>query len=336
MTALPTRIDVAIMGGGFAGCATAWALASRGIRSVVLEREPELGRYASGRGAGLGRQLAEDDHTTTLTIRGAELLRAHFPELWLPTGGVLGFDDPNHARSYVERAARFGVAHAEISAEAVRGMWPVLDRLAVSAAIQVQGDGVIDVRGLLDRLAERVEPVRGAEVTRIEEGEVTTTRGTISARVVVDASGAWAGQLTGDPPLEAYRRHLFVLEAAAAVDTPFLWHLGHEELYVRPDRRGVLASACDGAVSAPGDHQVTAEGEAGLRARLREAAPGWAEIPLVAGWACQRSFAPDRRMRLGRDPHRSWLVWAAALGGHGATAALAVGEAVAAEVCRAL
>jgi glycine/D-amino acid oxidase-like deaminating enzyme len=34
-------------------------------------------------------------------------------------------------------------------------------------------------------------------------------------------------------------------------------------------------------------------------------------------------------MRLGRDPARPWLVWAAGLGGHGATAAAAVGERVA-------
>jgi glycine/D-amino acid oxidase-like deaminating enzyme len=34
-------------------------------------------------------------------------------------------------------------------------------------------------------------------------------------------------------------------------------------------------------------------------------------------------------MRLGRDPARPWLVWAAALGGHGATASPAVGEVVA-------
>jgi glycine/D-amino acid oxidase-like deaminating enzyme len=37
-------------------------------------------------------------------------------------------------------------------------------------------------------------------------------------------------------------------------------------------------------------------------------------------------------MRLGRDAERPWLVWAAGLGGHGATAAAAVGEIVA-EAC---
>ncbi|HEY0986959.1 MAG TPA: FAD-dependent oxidoreductase, partial [Kofleriaceae bacterium] len=75
MHALPTITDVAIIGGGFAGAATAWALARRGVAAVVLEREAAPGRFASGRSAGLGRQLAEDDATSALTIRGAELLR---------------------------------------------------------------------------------------------------------------------------------------------------------------------------------------------------------------------------------------------------------------------
>src|SRR5690242_4023263 len=76
VTELPGRVDVAIIGAGFAGLATAWALRRRGVTNViVLEREAELGRFASGRSAGLGRQLAEDDDTTRYTTRGAEILR---------------------------------------------------------------------------------------------------------------------------------------------------------------------------------------------------------------------------------------------------------------------
>ena len=89
MRELPERTDVVIVGAGFAGCATAWALGRRGLRAVVLEREAALGRYASGRGAGLGRQLAEDDETTTLTVQGAALLREELALAWAPTGGLL-------------------------------------------------------------------------------------------------------------------------------------------------------------------------------------------------------------------------------------------------------
>jgi glycine/D-amino acid oxidase-like deaminating enzyme len=41
-------------------------------------------------------------------------------------------------------------------------------------------------------------------------------------------------------------------------------------------------------------------------------------------------------MKLGRDARRPWLVWAAGLGGHGATASPAVGETVAVAVVEAL
>jgi glycine/D-amino acid oxidase-like deaminating enzyme len=85
---LPSSVTVAIIGGGFAGAATAWALRRVGITDVIiLEREVALGRFASGRSAGLGRQLAEDDHTTALTVRGAALLR-QLPGVWTPTGGI--------------------------------------------------------------------------------------------------------------------------------------------------------------------------------------------------------------------------------------------------------
>ena len=90
---LPSNVDVAIIGGGFAGLATAWALERVGItKTVVLERENELGRFASGRSAGLGRQLAEDNDTTALTVRGTALAK-DLPGVWTPTGGILSFDD---------------------------------------------------------------------------------------------------------------------------------------------------------------------------------------------------------------------------------------------------
>ena len=332
---LPARADVAIVGGGFAGCATAWALAERGVGAVILEREPELGRYASGRGAGLGRQLAEDDATSALAIRGAQLLRRRFTSAWTQTGGLLGFDDPAHAAEYTARAGRQGVAHAVLDRAAALAHWPALAGLPLAAAVHVSTDGVIDTRALLAQLAAGARVVYEAPVLRAAEGRLETARGALEARVVVDAAGAWAGAATGDPPLETHKRHLFVLEAMAPPGAPYLWHLGAGELYVRADGPNLLVSPCDRVVTAPADQQPTPDGDACLAARLR-AAPALAEAAVLRRWACQRAFTPDRRMRLGRDPRRPWLVWAAGLGGHGATAAAAVGEVVADAVLAAL
>lgn len=331
MHEIPTTTDVAIVGGGFAGVATAWALARRGIAAIVLEREPAPGRFASGRSAGLGRQLAEDDATSALTIRGAAVLRGALAEAWRPCGGILSFDDAAAADDYAARAARLGVAVEPLDRAAVAARWPGIGALPVAAALHVPSDGVIDIVALLAALGRGVRVVCGAGVERIEPAwrgaRLATPRGAVSAAVVVDAAGAWAGGLTGDPPLASFKRHVYVLEAAAPVEAPYLWHLGADELYVRGDAGQLLISPCDAAATAPADQQPDAAGEAALRART--AASVWRSAAIRRGWACQRAFTPDRRMRLGRDPQRPWLVWAAGLGGHGATAAPAVGEVVA-------
>ncbi len=340
MSALPPQIEVAIIGGGFAGCSTAWALRRRGIAAIVLERETELGRFASGRGAGLGRQLAEDDATTALTVLGAARLRTELAPAWTPTGGILTFDEPSRVGAYLARAERHGVAVEVIDRRAVLAQWPELEGLSITAGLAIAGDGVIDTRVLLARFAAESRIVLGAGVERIEPTDagarVVTSLGTVLARIVVDASGAWAGRSTGDPPLDAFKRHLFVLEARSRTGAPYVWHLGREELYVRGDGERILTSACDATVGPACDAATDPQGERGLRELLGRTAPALADAAIGRQWACQRSFTPDRQMRLGRDPARPWLVWAAGLGGHGATASPAIGELVADAVSAAL
>ena len=335
VTELPGRVDVAIIGGGFAGLATASALRRRGVtEALVLERENELGRFASGRSAGLGRQLAEDDDTTALTVRGAQLLRERAS--WRATGGVLTFDAPELADTYAARAARFGVPVEVIDRAAVLARWPRLAELRIARALWIASDGVIDVQALLRELAADARVALATKVVAVEPGRVVTARGTVEARVIVDASGAWAGALVGADPLLAYKRHVFVIEIAAEAAAPWLWHLGNGELYVRADAQGVLASPCDASRSEPGHQEPDLVGEEHLRKLLDDVAPELAGSRIRRRWACQRAFTPDRRMRLGRDDERPWLVWAAGLGGHGATAAPAVGERVADAVVAAL
>lgn len=338
MNELPTTTDVAIIGGGFAGVATAWALTRRGVRAVVLEREVAPGRFASGRSAGLGRQLAEDDATTRLTVRGAHVLRSELAAAWQPCGGILSFDQRAHADAYVARAERLGVPVERLDHAAAIARWPALAALPIAAALYVPSDGVIDVAALLAALAREATIACDARVVQVAPAprgvRVTTVRGELAAAVVVDASGAWAGALTGDPALEAFKRHIYVLEAAAVGDAPYLWHVGADEVYARADAGGVLVSPCDGAVTIAADQQPDAHGRAALEQRL--AGSPWATARIARQWACQRTFTPDRTMRLGRDPDRPWLVWAVGLGGHGATAAPAVGETVAAACVAAL
>jgi D-arginine dehydrogenase len=336
---LPASASVVIIGAGFAGMATAWALQRLGITDViVLEREVQQGRFASGRSAGLGRQLAEDDHTTALTVRGATLMK-QLP-VWAPTGGVLSFDDETTANAYLARARRHEIEVEPGRKDVVMARWPGLPELRVTHALVMPSDGTIDIGGLLSLLSTGVRIEVATPVVRLAPAksgaDVITARGTIAARVIVDASGAWAGQLVKAEPLATFKRHVFILDATVATNTPWLWHLGAGEMYLRRDGASVLASPCDAAACPPGHQDPDLVGEAHLRRLLDEADSAFAGLPITRRWACQRAFTEDRKMRLGRDPATPWLVWAAGLGGHGATAALAVGERVAAAVVEAL
>jgi len=332
---LPRSADVVIVGGGFAGLATAAALRARKITDVVvLEREKTLGEFASGRSAGLGRQLAEDDPITALTVRGAAILRQRYSTCWTATGGVLSFDNVDHAEAYRERAGRFGVQVDSISREMVVAHWPQLGAMEIAAAIAIPSDGVIAIQALLAAYAKDATLALGAPVEQIVEmqggARVVTKRGDIVTRCVVDASGAWAGQLVGEPPLESLKRHVYVMDAKATKDAPYAWHLGACELYTRELGGQALVSPCDATPVPAGHQEPDDEGEAKLRRAF--AGSSLENAPIARVWACQRTFTASGAMKLGRDAQRPWLVWAVGLGGHGATASAAVGETVAAAV----
>lgn len=353
--------DVVIIGAGFAGAATAWALLRQApaLRLALLDRDPALGAYASGRSAGMGRQLAEDDATTELTLAGARALRQHGAgRFWHEHGGLLTFDEPHHLAAYQARAATFqldcrAMGHSE------------LERLGLHAehGLWVPSDGLIEVREFLAFLVAQAQQggaalELGTEVTAIafpKSGpRLETARGALTCRAVVEATGAWAGALTGRA-FSPLRRHVHVLPGAPtegapspdepraanaprlASDGPFVWHLGEREVYLRPRADGTwLSSPCDEHAGAPGDQSIDLEAVQELEVRLGALAPAWARVAPQQAWSCQRTFAADRRMVIERDPQHPALVWAAALGGHGATAACAVGHAAAELVCQAL
>lgn len=346
MDPLPERADVVIVGAGLAGTATAWWLAQRGVTDVaILEREEAIGRHASGRNAGMCRQIAEDDLWTALCARGARFLReppGGFGRVLDVTGSLLVGDDDATLDALAGRAAAHGIAHRRVElAEVVRRV-PAAAGLGGAGAIETTYDGIIDTGALLEGFARGARVVVRAGVEDVREGDggaaVVTARGTIRARVVVCAAGAWAGVVgalagAGSTDFAPIRRHLFFLAddpAGPSRGDPFVWRVGAGEVYVRAGADGVIASACDGVRTAPGDVELDPGAAAVLARQL--AGSSLAARPVTATWACQRTFAPEGVPRVGWDPDRRWLCWVAGLGGHGATASAAIGEDAAAAI----
>lgn len=350
MTAHPSSARVVIVGGGFAGLSTASALVRAGITEVVVvEKERTCGYHASGRNAALGRQITEHDAVTELTVRGAALLRTPPPTiadgpLVDGSGSILLVDTEAQKAALVDRADAFGVDCIALDSNQVTARWSRLAGVSSAGGVAFPGDGVIDIHGLLQGLygsarrgGARVQT--GVEVTSIgfsAEGAtaatVQTSAGPIDAEVVVIAAGAWAtevGRRAGvDRVFVPRKRHLFQTERLLVPEkgAPFVWHVGEREFYVRPEGAGLLVSGCDERDDEPSDVDPDDGAVAALAARLSPLAPAVAELGIARTWACLRTFAPNRQFVIDWDANQRSLYWVAGLGGHGATASLAVGE----------
>ena len=304
---LPSDVPVVIIGAGLAGAATAFYLERAGQpRPLVLERWPEPGREASGRSASIVREQVADTALVPWTSRGAAILRRGELAPFRATGLLLlGEGDDDAAR------------HAP---------W------AVGPGRLCPDDGVVDTPALLARFLTGQDVRHGVTVTSIREERgaivVATTAGDVRAAVVVNAAGAWAGRL-GALPLAPTVRHLFVTAPRASDPRwPVAWDDANG-FYVRTHGDALLACACDESAANPGDNAVRDDVAPLLREKLARFQPGLLPLDVATSWAGQRTFAPDRRFVFGWDAWMPGLFWVAGLGGHGVTAAAALGEAAA-------
>ena len=353
---LPARVDAVVAGAGLAGASVARALALRGLRVLVLEAERSAGTHASGRNAAILRRVVEDPSTAALARRGGAALEDPPADLapehpLLDRHGVLLAAGPGPAgaalRAAAEEGRRAGLAVEGISAAAAARRAPAVAGGPATEFAWCPGDGTVDVSGLLAALL-RSAKARGAIVAtgaalrsvRTSKGAVAsveTGRGRVRTKYLVDAAGAAAdpvAALAGLEPLglKPLRRHLFHLGANARVPHggPTAWDT-ERSVYLRPDGTGVLASPCDEDPFPAGreEPRVVPSARTLLAERIAAAFPRYGRFVVRRARAGLRTFAPDRRFVLGPDPRLGGFAWAAGLGGHGVSTAVAVGEAAA-------
>ncbi len=341
---------IVIIGAGYAGAATARALGrvGAGREVTILEGEPEPGRHASGRNAGLIASMLEDDlDMHTMAVRGARLLRESIG--YTMCGSVLLVDSAAESEKVLSKASRLGVPAQPLLAEDLTHRIPWIAGSACGHAVLFPQDGKLDPSSLVARLLQEatsdgVKVVTGATATALRlRGDrvagVETTAGSFEASLVVNAAGAWAGAaavtLSGgrltDLGIVAYRRHLFHASITEAIDAscPWVWDLDHS-VYFRVDPGGLTLSACDETPHAPGLPDVDPGAADDLAGKLSAALPAAARLVIRPLRACLRTFAPDRKFVIGPDPRVEGFFWVAGLGGAGVTASATVGEMAAA------
>ncbi|MFC1408023.1 FAD-dependent oxidoreductase [Streptacidiphilus sp. N1-12] len=222
------RYQVAVIGAGLAGAATAWELARRGISTALVEAYRPGHRQGSSHGSS---QLYARSSADSLYVELSGQAEACWLELEADAGTRLrhrtGALDFGARRDPVRLAARLGAAgvpHELLAAEEAAERWPQL-RFDPGPVLYHPDGGWLDpdatVAACVGRaVAHGAELRTGVRVARIEQlrsGEVAL-RGPgldaapVRAELVVVAAGAWLPELglpVRLPPLTVTQQQVF-------------------------------------------------------------------------------------------------------------------------------
>lgn len=311
--------DVVVIGGGVIGLSIARALAARDAGRICLIERAHLGAEASRAAGGMLAPQAEADGMDDffeLASASLDLYPAFADALREETGtdielertGTLYLAFTDEDEREIEHRYRWqksaGLSVERLSADEARELEPCVSP-CVRAALRFPLDVQVENRRLIAALATSVEK-RGVSVlleTNVESlitergriAGVETSRGRLSAPVVVIATGAWTSFLSSTDKsaprlsIEPVRGQMLCFETNPRVARHVIY-----------SPRGYLVPRLDGRLLAGStsehagfDKRVTMGGIQAITAHALEIAPALACLPLVDSWAGLRPRASD-------------------------------------------
>lgn len=315
--------EVLIIGAGVTGASIAHHLATLGVRDVVvIDRAPGLGGGSSPRATGGFRAQFE----TAVNVRLSMLSREKLLRFEEETGVNPGF--AQHGYLFVARSeevldslrAAVRVQHEcgatesrVINAEEARRINPAIHDDAIAGGTFSPADGFIRALQILRGYYESAQR-QGVEF------HFGANRRDFSARVTVNAAGAWAAEVC-DVPITPAERHVLLTEETDVLSDSMpmtIWTDDGFHLRVR-DRRVLLL--------APPPHVPEIESMA------HERVPCLRDVPIdrAGCWSGFYEMTPDRHAIVGWvDEH---LFVAGGSSGHGVMHAPAIGQLAAEMIC---
>jgi glycine/D-amino acid oxidase-like deaminating enzyme len=321
--------DVAIIGAGIVGCATAAFLAEAGARVLLVEREA-VAAGASGRNSGVVQHPMEPALTPlfTETVGHYRDLAAHGFQFPAEPNGLLMLAEDEAALAPDLAALRGG--YPELAPEALGPGEPAQVEPALApqlAGVRLHTGFAVPPAAATAAFAARATAA-GARIAvgapaALAPGGITVGGEHVAADTVVVAAGPWTPPLVD--PTGSWRpiTPLWGVNVEVRLDAPprhTLEEVGVEQLIARPGAPPPLFSlvTANGSSSLGSTFLADPPDAAALAPRLRERGarfvPALAETPIASVRACARPLSADGRPLLGYAPARDDVVVAA---GHG-------------------
>ncbi|HWW88854.1 MAG TPA: NAD(P)/FAD-dependent oxidoreductase [Vicinamibacterales bacterium] len=207
-----SEIDVAVIGAGVTGLASARAIASRGLSVCVLERHPRPGLDTSTHNSGVihaGIYYPAGTLKATLSVEGRRLLYELCAEKGIPHSkcGKLVVARDERELDELEQLRQRGLANGVTGLEIVDRAFIARREPAVSAAAALWSpeSGIVDAEALVKTLLRDVSNaggifLPGTRLVAADNGadhiDLRTERESIRARAVVNAAGLFADDVS--------------------------------------------------------------------------------------------------------------------------------------------
>lgn len=346
--------DVVVVGGGVIGLSVARALAHKGMGKVVIIERGELGKEASFAAAGMLAPQAEAneaDDFFKLCCRSRGLYPTFASELFAETGIDIELDqtgtlycafsehDQQEIESRYDWQQQAGLLVERLTAQEALDLEPNI-AATLHAALKFPADIQVENRQLLLALiaASQKLGVRSYTETKVDSLEVqrgriagvNTSRGFLSARIVVVASGAWTSfiKTANAAPqisIEPVRGQMVCYETEPAIARHVIYS---PRGYVVPRRDGrLLAGSTTEEVGFK--KEVTEAGLQLIRTNACEITPVLSKLTPVDSWAGLRPRALDELPVLGKASETEGLFFATGHYRNGILLAPLTGELIA-------
>ncbi len=345
--------DVVIIGAGIVGSSIAYQLTKAGCRSViVLERESSQGKGSTGKSMGGVRAQFSTPVNIQMSLYSIPFFRDFEQTLGHPSGyraqGYLFLATArrhlDYLRANYERQVAAGLTTASlVSREEIVAMVPQLRSDDIIGGSFCSTDGFVDPYSVmtgftLRALDQGAELIRNSQVTGItldDKGvaSVETSYGSIATRTVVNAAGAWSGQIAKmagiDLPVEPLRRMLVPTEPfdKVAHSAPMVVDMS-TGFHFRPEGLGLLMAWND-PEEKPGFKTNFDRGFIEkILTRAVDRVPVFEELEVnpSRAWAGLYEMTPDHHPILGAAPGVNGFFFANGFSGHGVMHSPATGK----------
>ncbi len=331
----PGTADAVVIGGGIVGVATAFWLSRAGLDTVVVEMRDGLSTLTTPESIESFRAQFTEPAMSELAQESIEVFESFADMIRIP-----GYDIDIHHQGYlfvtddaamigdvrgaVEKHHELGVTDSEfLTGHEARVRFPYLSETVVAGTFR-QKDGWLSTHEATQGLAKGCDAkflvrTEATDILQDEQGVcgVTTDRGTIATRTVVNAAGPFAGkigEMVGlDLPLEPVRRQRVFLSQQSRVpeDAPLTIDIVRDA-YWRPETDGAYIAWVDPGEPVDDDPSEDPYSDPQFAAivleRLRHITPFWEDVALdlkrsdVHPSAGYYVYTPDDQPLIGPTP----------------------------------